>query len=97
MGTLYYEQGEVNKGLQLLRLALTRGKDLQHVPLHKLALQNLLMIYENEQYYDSAFYYQKQYHNLLDSLQLSEQKTIISKLEDAHFKAQTQKKKKLQP
>ncbi len=95
LGTLYYEQGEVNKGIQLLRLALTRGQQLQNIPLHKLALQNLLMIYESEQYYDSAFYYQKQYQNLLDSLQLSEQKSIISKLEEAYFKAENQKEKEI--
>lgn len=95
LGTLYYDKGEINKGLQLLRLALSRGQQLQHIPLYKLALQNLLMIYENEQVYDSAFFYQKQYHNLLDSLQISEQKTIIAKLEDAHFKAQTQKEKEI--
>lgn len=95
LGVIYYELEEHERGFTYIKQALDNAKNLKNIPLLRLSLENITQMYEEQEQYDSAYYYQKEWIAFNDTLNASEQKSVIEDLEDAYKQKQLEQDKKI--
>lgn len=95
LGVIYYELEEHERGFTYIKKALNNAKKLKNIPLLRLSLQNITQMYEEQEQYDSAYHYQKEWIAFNDTLNASEQKSVIEDLEDAYKQKQLEQDKKI--
>lgn len=95
LGVIYYELNDMERGFAYLSAAINNAEKLKNIPLLRLSLENISQMYEEQEKFDSAYYYQKELIALNDTLNTSQQKSIISELEDEYRQKQLRQEKEI--